>query len=187
MLEAQLINILRKLDFLTHLVSRLLDDHDDHNRPPLREGFVRVSRIGPYQTKEPTMANQDPGTVNSLTSDQHVIVEFETDTSRGIDVAVDGVPALAVSDPALATAVLVPAPTEGAGRFAFDFTPVDGAVGDVQVTITADARLGADVANITRTVMFDILPLEATLINVTVRAPEAKTAAAAPPPVAGAV
>ena len=125
--------------------------------------------------------NQDPNTINQLTSDQHVIVQFETDTSRGIDVAIDGVPILTVDPAASAAAVLVPAPTEGPGRFAFDFIPTDGATGPVTVHLTADAKLGPDKANILRDILFEILPIEASMFAVQVGTPVLKSEV---PPVA---
>lgn len=174
MLHTHIYSIERKLDFVTQILEKLLDREDQKKDQPTPT-TIRVTRVTALAKGEnPVATGQSPGIVNTLTSNQHVIVEFETDTSRGIDVPVDGIPVLAVDNAALATAVLVPAPTEGPGRFAFDFIPALDAVGPVAVTVTADGRMGADVKTITRLILFDILPLEADLINVQVNAPQDK-------------
>lgn len=134
-----------------------------HRRP--RPTIIKARIVFPKQ-EGPVSVNQAPGVINTIVNTKFFIFEFETDTSAGIDVLPDGIPTLAVSPPGMGVAELVPAPTEGPGRFAFKFSPTYGvADGPARVTVTVDAALGAPVTLLSRDFLFDIIPVEASVIN----------------------
>ncbi len=101
-----------------------------------------------------------------LTDEQKVSLSVAFQTAAGHPATVDGVPVWSVSDPSVLTLTVA---VDGLSAVA-----ESGALGLSQVSVTADADLGAGVTSITGTLDVEVKPAQAVTVGITSGVPELK-------------
>jgi hypothetical protein len=102
-----------------------------------------------------------------LTDEQKVSLSIKPLTAAGNPARVDGIPAWAVSDTNVLSLVVAP---DGLSAVAV----ANGPIGLSQVSVVADADLGAGVKELVATLDVQVVPAEAVSLGVTAGAPELK-------------
>lgn len=105
------------------------------------------------------MKQQQHHALNTLNNNQHLVVAFNVDLPPEVEILSYGVPRLSIDGVQEVSAVLVPAPTEGPGRFALDFVPAFGvAFGHYAVDVEIDVVLATEgEVTLDRTIHFFVL------------------------------
>ena len=103
-----------------------------------------------------------------LTDEQQVALAIEPKTAAGNPARVDGVPTWQSSDPAIVDLVVA---ADGLSAVAKTVGPL----GNVQVSVTADADLGEGVRAITGTLDIEVKAAEAVTLGISAGTPEVKT------------
>lgn len=123
-----------------------------------------VFRVGPVTFKEPKGGDE---MALVLTDEQKVALSVEAKTAAGNPASVEGAPVWTVSDPGIITLVVDPA-----GFSAVAVTA--GPLGPCQITVTADADLGAGVRTITGILDIEVMAAEAATLGIAAGTPELK-------------
>jgi hypothetical protein len=118
-------------------------------------------------------------TLNTLNNNQHLVVAFNVDLPPEVEILSYGVPRLSIDGVTEVSAVLVPAPTEGPGRFALDFVPAFNlAFGHYAVEVEIDVVLATEgEVTLDRHIHFFVLNPEGDAIAVTPQTPVDQDAA----------
>jgi hypothetical protein len=104
-----------------------------------------------------------------LTDEQKVQLSIQPVTAAGNPAAVDGVPVWSVSD---ATILTLDVAADGMSAWAISAGPL----GTSQVSVTADADLGAGIRNISAVLDVQVVAAEAVAMAITAGAPVLKVA-----------
>lgn len=102
-----------------------------------------------------------------MTDIQQVALSIQPVSQAGNPAPVDGIPTWDVSNPAVGTLTVAPD-----GMSAMFVT--SGSLGDTQVSVSADADLGAGITTITGTLDISVLASQATTLGINAGTPVAK-------------